>query len=282
MTYDPWERTRVADGNAPAATARRPAVPEPGAGAPQPSPPRRRGIAAGGLIALKLIGNLAFVFKFKFLLSFVISAALYAWVWGWQFGVGFILLLMVHELGHVIQLRREGIEASAPMFVPFLGAFVAMKELPDNAWTEAKVGLAGPVLGSVGALAVLVWAEQVDSNLLRALAYVGFLLNLSTSCRRAVRRRSRRRGAPPRVLVRRAVHGRLFFFAYHNLFALLVLGLGGYELYRRWNHRNEPRSGVPPRDLAATDGRRHGLPRTHSRACVRHARGIRHAAVVTT
>ena len=70
------------------------------------------------------------------------------WVWGWRFGVGFVLLLLVHELGHVIQLRREGIEASAPMFVPFLGAFVAMKELPDNAWTEAKVGLAGPVLGS--------------------------------------------------------------------------------------------------------------------------------------
>ena len=107
------------------------------------------------------IGNLAFLFKFKFLLSFLISAALYAWAWGWQFGVGFILLLLIHELGHVVQLKREGIDASAPMFVPFLGAMVAMKEMPGNAWTEAKVGLAGPVLGSAGALAVLVWAEQV-------------------------------------------------------------------------------------------------------------------------
>ena len=61
------------------------------------------------------------------------------------------MLLLIHEMGHVIQLRREGVPASAPLFIPFLGAVVGMKGLPKNAWVEAKVGLAGPVLGTVGA-----------------------------------------------------------------------------------------------------------------------------------
>ena len=241
MTYDPWEARESPTGTLP---------PRPPEDPPFQNPVQEHrgllrraggGIAAGGLLALKLIGNLAFLFKFKFLLSFVISAALYAWVWGWQFGVGFLLLLMVHELGHVIQLRREGIEASAPMFVPFLGAFVAMKELPDNAWTEAKVGLAGPVLGSLGALAVLVWAEQVDSNLLRALAYVGFLLNLFNLVPVVPLDGGRAVAAlHPVFWFVGLFMVALFFFAYHNIFALLVLGLGGYELYRRWTHRAEP------------------------------------------
>ena len=105
MTYDPWEPREAPTGT----------LPPPADDPPFQSPVQEHrgllrraggGIAAGGLLALKLIGNLAFLFKFKFLLSFLISAALYAWAWGWQFGVGFILLLMVHELGHVIQLKR--------------------------------------------------------------------------------------------------------------------------------------------------------------------------------
>ena len=80
----------------------------------------------------------------------LVSIAAYALIWGWKFAVGFVLLLLVHEMGHVIQLRREGIKASAPMFIPFLGAVVAMKEMPKDAAAEARVGLAGPVLGSLG------------------------------------------------------------------------------------------------------------------------------------
>ncbi|MDQ4071288.1 MAG: hypothetical protein M3088_00215, partial [Actinomycetota bacterium] len=66
--------------------------------------------------------------------------------------VGFVLLLLIHEMGHVLQLRREGIKASAPMFIPFLGAAVAMKQMPKDAAAEARVGLAGPILGSLGCL----------------------------------------------------------------------------------------------------------------------------------
>ena len=241
MTYDPWELREAPAGTPP------PAPPE---DPPYQSPVQEHrgllrraggGIAAGGLLVLKFLGNLAFVFKFKFLFSFLISAALYAWAWGWGFGVGFVLLLLIHEMGHVIQLKREGIDASAPMFIPFLGAMVAMKEMPGNAWTEAKVGLAGPVLGSAGALAVLIVAEETDSNLLRGLAYVGFLLNLFNLVPIVPFDGGRAVAAlHPAFWFLGLFMVALFFFAYHNFFALLVLLLGGYELYRRWSRRHEP------------------------------------------
>ncbi len=108
----------------------------------------------------------------------LISIAAYSLFFGWWFAAGFVLLLLVHEMGHVIQLRREGIKASAPMFIPFLGAVVTSKSLGENAVAEARVGLAGPVLGTLGAAACWGLAEATNSDFLRALAYVGFFLNL--------------------------------------------------------------------------------------------------------
>ena len=84
----------------------------------------------------------------------LVSVGAYTLLWGWQFAALFVLLLFVHELGHAIWLRAEGVKAGLPIFVPFLGAVIAMKEMPRNAWVEAKVGLAGPILGSAGAAAV--------------------------------------------------------------------------------------------------------------------------------
>ena len=108
----------------------------------------------------------------------LVSVAAYALIWGWKFAVGFVALLFVHEMGHVIQLRREGIQASAPVFIPFLGAVVWAKSLGDDAAAEARVGLAGPILGSLGALACWIAGEALDSDLLVALAFTGFFLNL--------------------------------------------------------------------------------------------------------
>jgi Zn-dependent protease len=108
----------------------------------------------------------------------LVSVAAYSLFWGWTFALGFVVLLFIHEMGHVIQLRREGVKASAPMFVPFLGAAVMMKSMPDDALAEARVGLAGPVLGTIGAGACLALAEAANSDMLRALAYVAFFLNL--------------------------------------------------------------------------------------------------------
>jgi len=108
----------------------------------------------------------------------LVSVAAYSLFWGWTFALGFVVLLFVHEMGHVIQLRREGIKATAPMFIPFLGAFISAKSLGENALAEARVGLAGPILGSLGAAACLVIGEAANSDFFRALAYIGFFLNL--------------------------------------------------------------------------------------------------------
>src|SRR5205807_3550216 len=110
--------------------------------------------------------------------TMLVSIAAYAWLWGFPFAAGFVLLLLVHEMGHVIQLRREGVKASAPMFVPFLGAVISARSLGDNALAEARVGLAGPILGSLGALAMLPLYAATNNKLFLALAFVGFFLNL--------------------------------------------------------------------------------------------------------
>ncbi len=134
-----------------------------------------------GVLAAKAKWLLLLVTKVKFAgagLSALVSIGAYALLWGWPFAVGFVALLLVHEMGHVLQLRREGIPASAPFFIPFLGAVVGMKRMPDDAAAEARVGLAGPVLGAVGVLAPLaLWALTGD-GLFQALAFVGFVLNL--------------------------------------------------------------------------------------------------------
>jgi Zn-dependent protease len=135
-------------------------------------------VLALGFLIVKFGG---FLLKFKVLTtgaSMLVSIAAYAWLWGLPFAVGFVVLIFVHELGHVIELRRQGVPASAPLFIPFLGAVIGMKELPDDAWKEARVALAGPILGSVGAAACWVAGEATDSDLLIALAFVGFFLNL--------------------------------------------------------------------------------------------------------
>jgi Zn-dependent protease len=102
----------------------------------------------------------------------------YALIWGWKFGVGLVLLILVHELGHYVEARRSGLDPQLPVFIPFLGAYVALRNMRFDPWVNARVSLAGPVAGGLAALACLIVAVQTGSDLLRALAYVGFLLNL--------------------------------------------------------------------------------------------------------
>ncbi len=126
-------------------------------------------------------GFLLILLKVKFLTTAgtaLVSVVLYSLVFGWWFAVGFVVLLFVHEMGHVIALRREGIKASAPMFIPFMGAAIFSRSLGEDALAEARVGLAGPILGSLGAAAVAVIGELTGSSLLIALAYFGFFINL--------------------------------------------------------------------------------------------------------
>jgi Zn-dependent protease len=132
-------------------------------------------------VLAKLKALIFLLLKVKFLATAgtaLVSVGAYSLLFGWPFAAGFVALLFVHEIGHVIQLRREGVKSSAPMFVPFLGAVISAKSLGRNALAEARVGLAGPVLGTIGAGLVALTAGFTHAHLLSALAYTGFLLNL--------------------------------------------------------------------------------------------------------
>lgn len=107
-----------------------------------------------------------------------ISMAVYAWMFGWPYAVGFVLLILVHEMGHYVAARRRGLQVGAPTFIPFVGAWVAMKQLPHDVETEAYVGFAGPLAGTAAALACYFLARATDSRLLLALAYSGCMINL--------------------------------------------------------------------------------------------------------
>ena len=102
----------------------------------------------------------------------------YTMIWGWKFAVGFVLLLLVHESGHLLVAKKFGLKVGAPVFIPFMGAFIALKEAPRNAWMEACVGIGGPLLGSLGALLCHSLGEIFDAPIFIALAWFGYFLNL--------------------------------------------------------------------------------------------------------
>jgi Zn-dependent protease len=169
----------------------------------------------------------------------LVSVAAYSLFFGWTFAIGFVVLLFIHEMGHVIQLRREGVQASAPMFVPFLGAVVMAKSLGENALAEARVGLAGPILGTIGAGVCLVIGETTNSDLFRALAYIGFFLNLFNLLPVVPLDGGRAMAAmaPWMWFVGLGAVAALLLIA-PNFILVIILLLGGMEVWRRWKARN--------------------------------------------
>jgi Zn-dependent protease len=156
-----------------------------------PARGRRRRSAHKGKLGTTAVAIVALLAKLKTLLillpklklfttaaTMAVSVAAYSFVFGWPFAAGFVVLLLVHEMGHVIQLRREGVRASAPMFIPFLGAVISARSLGENALAEARVGLAGPVLGSLGAAGCLIVWSLTGADIWRALGFTGLFLNL--------------------------------------------------------------------------------------------------------
>ena len=252
-------------------------LPEPVPGAPAELPEEHRPIHPepgwrsvlrklwGPLVAVGLLA-LKFGAKLKALLlllpklklfttsaSMLVSIGAYALIWGWKFAVGFVLLLLVHELGHVIQLRREGVEASAPMFIPFLGAVIAAKSMGDDAAAEARVGLAGPILGSIATLVPLgIWLATGE-EFWQALAYVGFFINLLNLLPVLPLDGGRAMAAlSPWVWIVGFAGLVALTFAFPNPILLLVLLFGGIETWRRWKARNTPEGKAYHRIPAAT------------------------------
>jgi Zn-dependent protease len=195
-------------------------------------------LAATGAFLLKFGAALL---KFKFLFSMFVSAAFYVWFGGWWFGIGLVVLLFVHEMGHVVEAKRQGLPVSVPIFIPFMGALITMKQMPHNAWREARLAIAGPLLGSAGALALYLVGLAYDSQHLKALAFLGFLINLFNLLPVIPLDGGR---------ITAALHPALWLVGFVGLLALVIyqpnpiliviLLLAGSELWRRWQTRRLP------------------------------------------
>lgn len=195
------------------------------------------------LVVLAKAKYLLVLLKFKAFGTFVtmlISLAFYAWAFGLPFAVGFVALLFIHEMGHALVLRRQGIPATAPIFIPFLGAVIGMRGMPPNAYKEAQVALGGPIVGSLGALACLVLWQATGAPLFVALAYIGCWLNLFNLIPLSPLDGGRAMAAisPYGWLVGLALMV-VIFLRVHSLFLGFILLLGAFEVYRRWQTRKE-------------------------------------------
>jgi len=206
-----------------------------------------RKLAAPFIAVVALLWKLKFIFAaiFKFKIfatagTMAVSVAAYALLWGWWFGVAFVLLILVHELGHVLELRHQGIPASAPLFIPFLGAVVGMKQLPDDVWKEARVALAGPILGSAGAAVVWAAGEVLESEFLVAMAFVGFFINLFNLLPIVPLDGGRAVAAlhPAFWLLGLAGLAGLMILRPSPILLLIVV-IGGFELWNRWHARHD-------------------------------------------
>lgn len=110
--------------------------------------------------------------------SMIIALFFYSLAYGWRFAVGFILLIFIHEMGHLLAARMVGLKVGLPVFIPFMGAVIALKEAPRNAWIESIVGIGGPLLGSLGAVLTASCYYLNGNPIFLVLGYTGFFLNL--------------------------------------------------------------------------------------------------------
>ena len=199
-------------------------------------------LAVVGLLLVKFKGLALLLLKVKFLgtaLTMLVSIGAYALLFPVWFAVGIVVLIWVHEMGHVLQLKREGIEASAPMFIPFIGAFVAMKQIPKDALGEARVGLAGPVLGTLAGIATLGLYAATQNPVFLGLAYFNFIINLFNLAPLLPLDGGRAVGAmsPVFQFLGLVTMVGLFFVAPIMVFIAL---LGLPELWHRWKTRHTP------------------------------------------
>lgn len=232
-----------------------PAGNEPSSPAPPEPPPRaaprsratKAGAAAVGLGALLKVGLAKLQWLFvglKFLklgkiattaLTMAVSIAGYALLFGAPFAVGFVLLILLHELGHGAAMRYRGLRASAPVFIPFFGAFIAMRDLPRNVRIEAEVAIAGPLAGALASAACFALGAALRSPLLLALAHTGFVINLFNLLPVSPLDGGRVAGALSRKLW---IAGLLvavpLAFAWSSPLLFVIVLLGAFRLYNTW------------------------------------------------
>jgi Zn-dependent protease len=228
----------------------------PASPAPAPAPPPRRSVFKRfatpiffGVLAVLKWGKalLLLLPKAKLLTtsaSMLVSVGAYALIWGWKFAVGFVALLFLHEMGHYVQLRREGVKPSGMVFIPFLGAAVGARSLGGSALAEARVCLAGPILGSLATAALLPIAAATDDDFWRALAFTGFFLNLFNLLP-VVPLDGGRAMAAMAPWMWFVGFGAIVVLVllWPNPILILIALLGGFETYRRWKQRKAGEEG---------------------------------------
>src|SRR5215213_2289496 len=228
------------------------------AGAPTPaSGPERSPSALKRSLGPVVVGVALLASKLKFLLialkgakflttsaTMLVSVGAYALIWGLPFAAGFVALLFIHEFGHYLQMRREGVKPGRIVFIPFLGAVIGARSLGGNALAEARVGLAGPVVGSLGALALALAGFALDSDMLRALAFTGFFLNLFNLLPVVPLDGGRAMAAmaPWMWFLGLGVMLTLMFLR-PNPILILIVFLGVLETHRRWKQRKSGEEG---------------------------------------
>lgn len=178
-TQAPWLQP------APAAPQAEPAAPE--AEAAPPSQPAKgdslRRFGPVGVLLATLLKYLPLLLKFGLVAlktggTMLLSIWVYAFRFGWWFAVGFVLCILVHELGHVFVAWRMGVPVSAPIFIPGMGALILQKRSARSAWDEALIGIGGPAAGTFAGLVCLALYQMTGSRLMLGLAYFDFLINL--------------------------------------------------------------------------------------------------------
>ena len=199
-------------------------------------------LVALGVLLAKFKGLALLLLKVKFVgtaLTMLVSIGVYALLFPVWFAVGIVVLIWVHEMGHVLQLKREGIQASAPMFIPLLGAFVAMKQMPKDALAEARVGLAGPVLGTLAGLATLGLYAATQNPIFLGLAYFNFIINLFNLAPLLPLDGGRAVGAMSPVFQVLGLVTMVALLFVAPVIALIAL-LGVPETWHRWKTRHTP------------------------------------------
>jgi len=189
---------------------------------------RRLGVGLFGLATMVKFGTTT-----GMALSMLLSLAVYALAFGWRFAVGFLLLLFVHEVGHLVAVNVVGLKASRPMFVPFLGAVISLRRPPVNAKMEANIAIAGPAAGTLSALVCMAIYLWTDSTLMLVLCYTACLLNLFNliPCDPLDGGKIASAISPRLWWVGSICTGILYFYT-HNFFVFVILLVSLFRIWR--------------------------------------------------
>ncbi|MEL7657737.1 MAG: site-2 protease family protein [Bacillota bacterium] len=197
----------------------------------------------GGLIFAKM-GKFAGTF-----ISMILTVLIYMQVYGFPFAVGFVMLIFLHEMGHSLMAKYEGLDVSAPMFIPFVGAFIRMKELPKSAMTEAKIAIGGPVLGSLAALVCYGFYHLTNDSFFLHLTYVGLLINLFNLIPLSPLDGGRVAGAiSPKLWIAGLIIATAVMFWMFSPILLMIVILGAIEAYHLWKEPKPEYYAIPGKD----------------------------------